>query len=103
MDEKSSSLELKLYLLPSVDADQQQGQQQLPVKYKKGGNFTGPPTYVYGLTTRRNTYSREIKPGELCNHLGQAKYSYKKMGRQRCPNQAVSRQGIVVEISAVES
>ena len=41
MDDESSLLKMKLYLLYSADTEQLQGQRQLPVKEKKGGSSTG--------------------------------------------------------------
>ena len=62
MDDKLSSLKLKLYLLFSADADQGQDQRQLPVKEKKDGSFTGLLIYISGLTIGSNTCGVKINP-----------------------------------------
>ena len=69
MDDESSSLKLKLYLLSSADAEQRQDQQQLSFKEKKYGRSTGRPAYAYGLTIGRNPYVLKIKPAKFSKRL----------------------------------
>ena len=73
MDDKSSSLKLKLHLFSSADADQVQGQQKLPAKEKKDGSLTGRPTYASGLTNGMIFQGWNIKPDEFSERLGKAK------------------------------
>ena len=69
MDDKLSSLKLKLYLLSSADADKRQDQKQLPVEEKKDGSLTSLPTYASGLTIGRNPNCRTINPVEFIGRL----------------------------------
>ena len=61
MDDKWSSLKLKLYLFSSVNADPWQNQQQLPVREDKNCSSVGLPTHASGQKIGRHTYgySRE--------------------------------------------
>ena len=72
MDNKSSPLKLKLYLLSSADAEQRQDQRQLPVEDKKDGSSEGMSIYISGLTIRRNNYVGNIKPEDFSECLGKA-------------------------------
>ena len=62
MYDKFSLLKMKLYLLSSVNAEQQHDQRQLLVEEKKHVSSTGRPTYVSGLTIRSNSYEGNINP-----------------------------------------
>ena len=69
MDDESSLLKPKLYLISYDNDEQKQDQQQLPAKYKKYGSLKGLPTYASGLTIGRNPNCRTINPVEFIGRL----------------------------------
>ena len=78
MYEKISYLKLNLYHLSSINADQQEDQRHLPVKYNKYRSSTENMIYVYGMTIGINTYGGTINTSELCKRLEYFKQSSKK-------------------------
>ena len=74
MDDESSLLKPKLYLISYDNDEQKQDQQQLPAKYKKYGSLKGLPTYASGLTIGINPYGITIKPVEFSKCLVKSKH-----------------------------
>ena len=73
MDDESSSLKVKLYLLSSSDTEKKQDQRQLPVEYKKDRGLTVLMIYISVLTIGRNPYGKNIKPAKFSERLGKYK------------------------------
>ena len=73
MDDKSSSLKLKLNIFFSAESDRRQDQEQLTAKENKKGSLTGLLTYASGLMIGRNHCSGKIKPAKFSDRPGKAK------------------------------
>ena len=80
MDDKSSSLKIKLHLIFYADVKQRQDQQHLTVEEKKGGSSTWHLIYKSVREIGRDTYVRKIKPAKFCKRLDQ----YNQLFKQKC-------------------
>ena len=83
MDDKTSSIEVKLYIFSSADAKEIHYKWQIPLEENKDGILTGPLTYKSGTKNGRNPYRGKINPNESCKRLDQANQSFQEKPTKR--------------------